>query len=111
MEKNDSARCPSASAWRAPGGSAPSAPRKLQVVVTVEPGAQVGSGHFKERGRAAEVLGVFRKLDPVQDFRDFECAVGKAGGKLLSIFKALGLQSSQLTDCTGLRSHGVVAPS
>lgn len=68
-------------------------------------------GHFKERCWAAEVLGVFRKLDPVRNFRDFECAVGKAGGKLLSIFKGLGLQSSQFTDCTGLRSHGIVAPS
>lgn len=30
---------------------------------------------------------MFRKLDTVQDFRDFECEVGRAGGKFLSIVK------------------------
>lgn len=30
---------------------------------------------------------MFRKPDTVQDFRDFECEVGRAGGKFLSIVK------------------------
>lgn len=51
--------------------------------------------------------GVFRRLDTVPDLADFECQVGRAGGKLLSTLKVSGLQSSWFTECAVLRGHVV----
>ena len=62
---------------------------------------------MQSHGRAWRV----QEARTVQDSRNLECEVGRAGGKLLSIFKGSGLYSSEFPDCTVLRGHVAQAQS
>lgn len=52
---------------------------------------------------------MFRRFDTVQDLANFECQVGRAGRKLLSIFRGSGLQSSglQTAQFLGVMEYGL----